>query len=119
MNSVFCESVALNYSTEGSGELAMLLVGSSIYYPRTFSSQLKQTLRLVCADLPHFVEPGPEFDLATIGFDFYADCIERVRQAAGLDRVVVAGHSHHGNIYQQVEGFCRALLDFCHFGGRF
>lgn len=98
MNSIHCNGIELNYSMEGSGDLTMLVVGSSIYYPRTFSKRLKQSFRFVCADLPHFVDFCPEFDTASIGFDFYAECIESMRTAAGLGRVVVAGHSHHGNV---------------------
>lgn len=98
LNSVRCNGFTLNYSMEGQGELAVLVVGSSIFYPRTFSRRLKESFRFVFADLPHFVEIEPGFDLASIGFDIYAECIERIRIAAGLERVVIMGHSHHGNI---------------------
>jgi proline iminopeptidase len=87
----------LAYTTEGNGR-PMLVVGSSIYYPRTFSRRLRQSCRLVCADLPHFVRLDPRFSLERISFEFYAECIEAVRLAAGLERVVIAGHSHHGNV---------------------
>lgn len=98
MNSVCCDGISLEYSIEGCGSLPVLVVGSSIFYPRTFSTRLKQSFRFVCADLPHFVDIPAEFDLASLDFELYADCIERIRIAAGLERVVVVGHSHHGNI---------------------
>lgn len=98
MNSVCCDGISLEYSIEGCGSLPVLVVGSSIFYPRTFSARLKRSFRFVCADFPHFVDIPAEFDLASIGFEVYADCVERIRIAAGLERVVVVGHSHHGNI---------------------
>jgi proline iminopeptidase len=96
-DSVHIDDATLSYTTEGVG-IPLLVVGSSIYYPRTFSQQLKRTYALVCADLPHFVQLNPEFRLESISFDLYARCIESIRTAAGLDRVVIVGHSHHGNI---------------------
>lgn len=87
----------LGYTVEGSG-LPLLVLGSSIYYPRTFSKKLREACALVCADLPHFVPVGPEFNPASISFDFYSECIEAIRAQACLDRVAVVGHSHHGNI---------------------
>lgn len=87
----------LAYTVEGNGT-AILVIGSSIYYPRTFSKQLTQYCKIVCADLPHFVELSAGFQLSSISFDLYTNCIEAIRLAAGLGRVVIVGHSHHGNI---------------------
>lgn len=66
--------------------------------PRTFSKRLRETCLLLCADLPHFVPLRGEFDPARISFDFYSECIDAIRTDAGFDRVVVVGHSHHGNL---------------------
>jgi proline iminopeptidase len=89
--------VTLRYVVEGAG-LPLLVVGSSIYYPRTFSKRLRESCTLICADVPHFVPAGAEFNPACINFDFYAQCVEAVRTDAGIGRVVIVGHSHHGNI---------------------
>jgi proline iminopeptidase len=91
------DGIELAYSVEGVGT-PLLTVGSSIYYPRTFSKNLRQSCTLVCADLPHFVRPTPRFTCASINFDSYAKCIEAVRLDAKLGRIVVVGHSHHGNV---------------------
>ena len=88
----------LGFSVEGSGAAALLVVGSSIYYPRTFSQRLKQTCTLVCADLPHFVRRKTPVRADLISFAGYAACIEAIRRAAGLEQVVIVGHSHHGNV---------------------
>ena len=95
--SVEIAGASLNYAVEGKG-LPLLVVGSSIYYPRTFSKRLRESCTLICADLPHFVPVSAKFDPACISFDFYSECIEAIRADVGLGRVVVVGHSHHGNI---------------------
>ncbi|MFW5453549.1 alpha/beta fold hydrolase [Thioalkalivibrio sulfidiphilus] len=87
----------LAYTVEGVGT-PLLIVGSSIYYPRTFSQGLRRSCSLVCADLPHFVRLDSKFIHTSINFDTYAMCIEAIRLAAGLERVAVVGHSHHGNV---------------------
>lgn len=95
--SVQVAGATLAYAIEGAG-IPLLVLGSSIYYPRTFSSSLRESCTLVCADLPHFVPLGAEFDFTRISFDLYSECIDAVRADAGIGRVVVAGHSHHGNV---------------------
>jgi proline iminopeptidase len=91
------EGIALDYVVEGAGPL-LLVVGSSIYYPRTFPARLRQSCTIVCADLPHFVLPGPEFDIDALSLELYARCVEAIRSAAGLGKVIITGHSHHGNV---------------------
>ena len=90
-------NATLRYAVDGAG-IPLLVLGSSIYYPRTFSEELRQSCAIACADLPHFVPVGPKFNPACIGFDFYSECIEAIRADARLGRVVVVGHSHHGNL---------------------
>lgn len=96
-HSVNVAGAELAYTLEGVGT-PLLAVGSSVYYPRTFSQYLRQSCQLTCSDLPHFVQLSPEFELTSINFEIYAKCIEAVRIAADLGRVVVMGHSHHGNV---------------------
>ena len=93
----------LRYRIEGNGP-ACLVVGSSVVYPREFSTNLRRHLRLVFVDLRHFVEPeqflsaDPSFDPGGISLDTYADDIELVREALDLGDVVVIGHSVHANV---------------------
>lgn len=87
----------LGFTVEGTGA-PLLVVGSSIYYPRTFSQRLKTFRTLICADLPHFVQPQPSFRPDSISFELYAGCIESIRAATGFDQVAIVGHSHHGNV---------------------
>lgn len=96
--SVRIAGATLNYVVEGEGGPVLLVLGSSIYYPRTFSLELRKACTLICLDLPHFAPVDARFDPACISFDLYSECIEAVRADAGLGRVGVVGHSHHGNI---------------------
>jgi proline iminopeptidase len=87
----------LNYIVEGSGRPCMV-IGSSIYYPRTFSKQLRDSLKFYFVDMRWFakdyspVKPG-DFTLDTIISD-----IEKVRSALNLEKVIIAGHSIHSVI---------------------
>lgn len=84
----------LGYRIEGAGRAA-LVIGSSIYYPRTFSAELRQSLKLVFVDHRGFAPAtGPtspaDYELATV-----LDDIELVRQQLGLGAVIIIGHSGH------------------------
>lgn len=95
--SVNVEGAALRYVVEGSGTPA-LVIGSSVYYPRTFSPQLRKTFRLAFVDVRHFAPADRSFDPDGIRLDRYTKDIERARSQLGLERTVVVGHSHHGNL---------------------
>jgi proline iminopeptidase len=81
----------LGYCTEGDGPDA-LVIGSSIYSTRSFSQNLRKSLRLHFVDYRGFTE-GPKGELT---FDTLLDDIEYVRQQLGLNKCIVIGHSAHG-----------------------
>ena len=87
----------LRYCVEGSGRPA-LVIGSSIYYPRTFSARLRESLRLAFVDVRHFAEPDAAPGLDDISLDSYMADLELLRDQLRLERFVVIGHSHHGNL---------------------
>ncbi|SHG16658.1 proline iminopeptidase [Fodinibius roseus] len=89
--------IPLRCVSEGKGR-PILVIGSSVYYPKTFSQDLRNSFRITYTDLPHFVQFSSGFQKEKISFEFYAECIETVRLAEGLDDFVIFGHSHHGNI---------------------
>lgn len=95
--SVKVDGATLHYAIEGAGIL-ILVIGSAIYYPRTFSHQLREACRLAFVDLRHFGDSDASFGLGGITVDRYADDIEHVRATLGFERVAVMGHSHHGNL---------------------
>jgi proline iminopeptidase len=84
----------LGYTIEGTGPVA-LVVGSALYYPRTFSRELRQSLTLVCADHRGFGRVVGETGAADVELDAVVDDIELVRQRLGLGDVIIVGHSGH------------------------
>jgi proline iminopeptidase len=66
------EGAQLGYRVEGDGQ-PCLVVGSSIYYPRVFSQDLREHLQLVFVDLRHFATSDPSFSPDRISFETYPD----------------------------------------------
>ena len=95
--SVAVDGAVLRYVVQGSGT-PTLVIGSALYYPRTFSQRLRASLRMAFLDVRHFAENDPAFDLSRVTLDTYTDDIEAVRRELGFQRVVVVGHSHMGNL---------------------
>ncbi|MCC5809678.1 MAG: alpha/beta hydrolase [Ectothiorhodospiraceae bacterium] len=87
---------SLDYLIEGSGH-TVLVPGSVVYYPRTFSDHLRSHCRLIHADLRHF-SANSVAGGATLTLDTYIADIEEIRAALALERFVLLGHSHHGNL---------------------
>jgi proline iminopeptidase len=74
------------------------VIGSATYYPRTFSQQLRKNLELHFVEARHFAHVDPSQVADHVTLSTYADDIEQVRQALGLDNIPVIGHSIHGLI---------------------
>jgi proline iminopeptidase len=91
------DGAKLRYTVEGAGT-AVLVIGSSIYYPRTFARQLRHSLRLAYVDLRHFAERDRLSACNEITLETYANDIDVLRAKLGMERVVLVGHSHHGNL---------------------
>lgn len=90
------DDAVLHYVCEGTGE-PVLILGSSIYYPRTFADSMRNSCRLICADLRHFSDAGCTTTSAT-DIEIYVRDIEEIRTTLGLRKFVLLGHSHHGNV---------------------
>jgi proline iminopeptidase len=89
----------LPYVREGHGP-SMMIIGSAIYYQKTFSHRLRQHFDLIFADARHVVPsyaPASEA-LQQLTLDTFADDVEAVRQHVGVDRMAVLGHSVHAQI---------------------
>lgn len=91
------ESATLAYVVEGSGT-PVIVIGSAVYYPRTFSSHFRASCCVAYADLRHFAASDELFRADNITIGTYINDIECVRKAIGFDRFVLIGHSHHGNV---------------------
>lgn len=95
--SVSVDGAVLRYVVEGSGVPA-LVIGSAIYYPRTFSRRLREALCMAFLDVRHFAETDASVAPDRITLDTYTDDIEAVRRKLGFQQGVVIGHSHNGNL---------------------
>ncbi len=85
------EGFKLRYLAEGTGRDA-LIIGSSVYYHRSFSQNLRKFLRIHFVDYRGFAE-GPEKEVT---FETLLDDLECCRQKLGLNQCIVIGHSAHG-----------------------
>lgn len=85
----------LEYSIEGQGK-PVLVIGSAVYYPRTFSRNLRQSLRLFFVDHRGFARAASGFSPKDYTLEQVIDDIDLARRHFGLDRVVIVGHSGHG-----------------------
>lgn len=79
----------------------MLVVGSAVYYPRVFSQNLRQHLRMVFLDHRAFVPPPGAVDRSAYALDRLVEDLEQARRELGLGRVAVLGHS--GNAFPALE----------------
>ena len=70
-----------------------IVVGSHIYYPRTFSKTLKSQLHLVCADTRGFVPALPHHTESNFTADKLVQDIEAMRTSLGADKIILIGHS--------------------------
>jgi proline iminopeptidase len=85
----------LKYQIEGTGA-PVIVIGSAIYYPRTFSQRLRDHFRLVFIDHRGFAQPSNSLEPSDYTLDAVLDDIEHVRKALNLPRVLIIGHSGHG-----------------------
>ena len=84
----------LRYVIEGSGQPA-IVIGSSVYYPRSFSQNLRKSLQLIFVDWRGFAEVSSSHPTRQPSFAILLDDIELVRQKLGLEKCIVIGHSAH------------------------
>ncbi|MBD1939816.1 alpha/beta hydrolase [Microcoleus sp. FACHB-68] len=91
---VYSSGFKLQYIVEGKGVPA-IVVGSSLYYSRTFSNNLRNSLKLVFVDHRGFSPPYDCKDTAQFQLDRLSDDIELVRKELGFDQIIVIGHSGH------------------------
>ena len=95
--SVDRDGFTLDWVREGSG-IPMLIVGPPRYYQRAYPADLRENFEIVFGNIREFVPAPVGFDVTTITRDTQSDDIEAIREAAGLERPVVVGHSIAGAI---------------------
>jgi proline iminopeptidase len=87
----------LTYRIEGKGTPA-IVIGSSVYYPRTFSPSLRSKMQIVFIDHRGFGKALQSFDNSAFELDELVDDIDAVRQKLGLKQIAIIGHSGHAFI---------------------
>jgi proline iminopeptidase len=96
-NTIKRNEFELNYYIDGIG-IPAIVIGSSIYYPRTFSTNLRSKMRLIFMDHRGFGKALQSFSNDSFALDVLIDDIEALRQKLGLDQITIIGHSGHAFI---------------------
>lgn len=93
------DGVAIDWQRDGEGR-PIFVVGSTVYYPRAFSKLLRRRFELVFIDGRHFMpEYSPDHGrLESVDLSTFAQDVERVREVLGYERIIILGHSIHGQI---------------------
>ncbi|MFH7029493.1 MAG: alpha/beta fold hydrolase [Heteroscytonema crispum UTEX LB 1556] len=87
----------LQYIVEGDG-IPTIVVGSSIYYARTFSQELRTKLKIAFIDHRGFASGNYCQDKEKYHLELLVDDIELLRQELGFEKFVMIGHSGHAFI---------------------
>lgn len=87
----------IGYCIEGTGTPA-IVVGGAIYYPRTFSQNLRKHIKFIFADQRCLCKPPDFVEASDFTLDKLVDEVEAVRQALKLERIIVMGHSANAYI---------------------
>lgn len=91
---IICDGFELHYCIKGQGE-PILVVGSSVYYPRLFSENLSQHFQLIFLDHRGFVKPPRPLKQEDYTLEKIVDDIEQARQLLKLEHFIILGHSGH------------------------
>lgn len=86
----------LQYRDSGASGPVCLVVGSALYYSRSFHPQMNQEMRMVYLDHRGFSKPSMVVNDTDYTFEVLLSDIERFRVEMNLGPVVILGHSAHG-----------------------
>lgn len=95
--SIMVDGSRLDYVVEGQGR-PCLIIGSSIYYPKTFSTNLRKNLEMYFVDMKWFSKYYEPEDLKTVTIETIVEDVEEIRRKMGLEKPILLGHSIHGTI---------------------
>lgn len=90
--SVAVEGAKLRYVIEGTGT-PTIVIGSVIYYPRTFSARLREHLKLIFMDTKIFMPTYIATNIKELTMESIINDVEDVRKALGFEKIAVMGHS--------------------------
>jgi proline iminopeptidase len=95
IESIKIDKFELKYQIEGEG-IPVIVIGSTLYYPRIFSQYLRQYFRFVFIDHRGFAQYSGRLELDDYTLDKIIDDIECIRTTLKLPSGIVIGHSGHG-----------------------
>lgn len=84
----------LGYIMEGEGR-PVIVIGSSKFYARTFSKNLRKHFKFVFLDHRGFVPVPPDVVIPDFTLDKIIDDIEQTRKQLQLGKIMIIGHSGH------------------------
>ena len=96
-NFVEVDGSRLQYVVKGEGK-PCLVIGSSVYYPKTFSGALYKHLKLYFVDLKWFAKDYQPENLDSVNIQSIVGDVEQIRLQLGLEKPLIMGHSIHGTI---------------------
>lgn len=94
IGSIQREGFELGYVIEGHG-LPAIVIGSALYYPKSFSQNLRKHLRIAFIDWRGLAKSASEKGDSDIIFNTFLEDIESMRQQIGFERCILIGHSAH------------------------
>jgi len=94
VDSISAGPFELRYVVKGTGHPTMV-IGSHLYYPRVFSDNLREHLRLIFMDHRGFAPSPGVVDRSEYELEVIVDDVESLRSRLGLPRVAMVGHSGH------------------------
>lgn len=96
---IVVDGFQLKYSIEGTG-IPTLVIGSAIYYPRTFSHNLRNHLQMIFIDHRGFAPSSQPIDATPYTLDTIVEDIEIIRKQLNIESMIVIGHSGHAYMAQ-------------------
>jgi proline iminopeptidase len=91
------DGTQLNYVTQGNGK-PCFVIGSSIYYSKTFSKSLLNHFKFYFVDMRWFAKNYLPVNLKEFSLQTILDDIEKVRSELKIEKIIIIGHSIHGAI---------------------
>ncbi|MEI6049688.1 MAG: alpha/beta hydrolase [Bacteroidota bacterium] len=96
-NYIEVDGSKLRYIVKGEGQ-PCLVIGSSLYYPRTFSEELNKYMKMYFVDMKWFAEDYKPEILDSVNINSIVEDVEQIRLKLGLGKPLIMGHSIHGTV---------------------
>ena len=93
------DGIDFRYVREGAGP-PIVVIGTSTYYPRAFSPELRKHFELIFVDSRHFIPSyrPTDHELESLTLETCADDVEALRIHFGIDTWAVLGHSFQAQL---------------------